>query len=63
MQRELPEITRLLGCVAHALDQLAEFEGSSCFLGTVTALRDINYKIVESKCRLQVPSKAMPHLI
>ncbi|MGW2501938.1 hypothetical protein ACWCXL_12610 [Streptomyces sp. NPDC001588] len=63
MQLELPEIRHLLGGVAHGLDQPAEFEGSICFLGTVIALRGINYAIVESKCRLQVSSKAMPHLI
>lgn len=63
MRLELPEIRRLLGGVAHGLDQLAEFEGSICFLGTVIVLRDINYTIVEPKCRMQVPSKVMSHLI
>lgn len=63
MQLELPEIRRLLGGVAHGLEQLAEFEDSICFLGTVIALRDINYTTVEPKCRSQVPFKVMPHLI
>ncbi|WP_406495121.1 hypothetical protein OHB06_32075 [Streptomyces sp. NBC_01604] len=61
MQLELPEIRRFLGGVAHGLDQLAEFEGSICFLGTVIALRDINYTIVEPKCTCRSPSKVMPN--
>ncbi|MFJ7164030.1 DUF262 domain-containing protein [Streptomyces globosus] len=56
---ELPKIRRLLSDVAHGLDQLAEFEDSICFLGTVIALRDINYTTVEPKYRSQVPSKVM----
>ncbi|MGW5266928.1 DUF262 domain-containing protein [Microbispora sp. NPDC004025] len=56
---ELPKIRRLLNDVAHGLDQLAEFEDSICFLGTVIALRDINYTTVEPMYRAQVPSKVM----
>jgi hypothetical protein len=56
---ELPKIRRLLSDIAHGLDQLAEFEDSICFLGTVIALRDINYTTVEPKYRSQVPSKVM----
>ncbi|WP_060906422.1 hypothetical protein [Streptomyces scabiei] len=62
LQPGLPEIGRFLGGVAHGLDQLAESEGSICLLGIGIALCD-NYTIVEPKCRLQVPSEAMPHLI
>ena len=56
---ELLKIKRLLGDVAHGLDQLAEFEDSICFLGTVIALRDMNYSTVEPMYRAQVPSKVM----
>ncbi|WP_189173925.1 hypothetical protein [Streptomyces lasiicapitis] len=63
MRLELPEIGRLLGGVAPGLDSLPSSRGSICFLGTFIALRDINYTIVEPKCRLQVPFKVTPNLI
>ncbi|MBZ3904396.1 hypothetical protein [Streptomyces griseiscabiei] len=59
----MPEIRWLLGGVAHGLERLAEFDYSICFLGAVIMLCDINYITVEPKCRSQVPSKVIPHLI
>ncbi|MEU6227519.1 hypothetical protein [Streptomyces sp. NPDC047042] len=59
----MPEIRRLLGGVAHGLERLGEFKDSICLLGAVIALRDINYTTVELKCRSQIPSEMIPHLI
>lgn len=56
---ESSKIKRLLSDVAHGLDQLDEFQDSICFLGTVIALRDMNYTTVEPMFRAQVPSKVM----
>ncbi|MFD7013687.1 hypothetical protein [Streptomyces sp. NPDC059928] len=62
-QLDLPEIRHMLGGVANDLERLSEFEDSICFLGTVHALRDINYTTVEPKCRSQAHFKVTPHLI
>ncbi|MER6946545.1 DUF262 domain-containing HNH endonuclease family protein [Nonomuraea sp. NPDC000554] len=56
---ESSKIKRLLSDVAHGLDQLTEFKDSICFLGTVIALRDMEYTTVDPMFRSQVPSKVM----
>src|SRR4051794_26952622 len=56
---ELAKVRRLVDDVAHGLDQMMAMEDSICFLGTVIALRDMNYITVEPVFRQMVPAKVM----
>ncbi|SEC15055.1 HNH endonuclease family protein [Streptomyces sp. 2314.4] len=56
---EAAKVKRLIADVAHGLEQITEFEDSICFLGTVIALRDLQYTTVEPIDRPMVPAKVM----
>jgi Protein of unknown function DUF262 len=56
---ERAKVRRLFEDVSHGLNQLVEFNDSICFLGTVIALRDLEYTTVEPIHRPQVPPKVM----
>ncbi|MFF2960539.1 MULTISPECIES: DUF262 domain-containing HNH endonuclease family protein [Streptomyces] len=56
---ENAKVKRLIADVAHGLEQITEFEDSICFLGTVIALRDLQYTTVEPIDRPMVPPKVM----
>ncbi|GGV54106.1 hypothetical protein GCM10010293_67820 [Streptomyces griseoflavus] len=56
---EPAKVKRLIADVSHGLEQTAEFEDSICFLGTVIALRDLQYTTVEPIDRPMVPPKVM----
>ncbi|MEU0443721.1 HNH endonuclease family protein, partial [Streptomyces sp. NPDC006186] len=53
------KVKRLIADVSHGLEQTTEFEDSICFLGTVIALRDLQYTTVEPIDRPMVPPKVM----
>ncbi|MDQ8706737.1 DUF262 domain-containing HNH endonuclease family protein [Streptomyces sp. LHD-70] len=56
---ETAKVKRLIADVAHGLEQITEFPDSICFLGTVIALRDLQYTTVEPIDRPMVPPKVM----
>ncbi|MFI5899824.1 DUF262 domain-containing protein [Streptomyces cyaneofuscatus] len=56
---ESAKVKRLIADVAHGLEQITEFEDSICFLGTIIALRDLQYTTVEPIDRPMVPAKVM----
>ncbi|XVV02471.1 GmrSD restriction endonuclease domain-containing protein [Actinosynnema sp. CA-248983] len=56
---DVSKTRRLVDDVAHGLNQLPEMSDSICFLGTVIALRDLEYITVEPIYRPQVPAKVM----
>jgi hypothetical protein len=56
---EVAKVRRLVDDVSHGLEQMMNMEDSICFLGTVIALRDMNYVTVEPVFRQMVPAKVM----
>ncbi|MGV9251775.1 GmrSD restriction endonuclease domain-containing protein [Streptomyces sp. NPDC003697] len=56
---ESAKVKRLIADVSHGLEQTTELEDSICFLGTVIALRDLQYTTVEPIDRPMVPPKVM----
>lgn len=56
---ERAKIERLIADVVHGLDQITRMDDSICFLGTVIALRDLEYSTVEPIHRPSVPPKVM----
>lgn len=56
---EAAKVKRLIADVAHGLEQMIEFDDSICFLGSVIALRDLQYTTVEPIHRPMVPNKVM----
>ncbi|MBN7441386.1 DUF262 domain-containing protein [Mycobacteroides abscessus subsp. abscessus] len=56
---EKSKVKRLLDDIGHGLEQLKEIPESICFLGSVIALRDINYVTVDPLVRPQVPRGVM----
>lgn len=56
---EASKINRLLSDVAHGLNKIIETPDSICFLGTIIALRDLEYTTVDPIYRPQVPAKVM----
>ncbi|MFE2271087.1 DUF262 domain-containing protein [Streptomyces lavendulae] len=56
---EASKVKRLIADVAHGVDQITKFPASICFIGSVIALRDLQYTTVDPIHRPMVPPKVM----
>ncbi|WP_244215640.1 DUF262 domain-containing HNH endonuclease family protein [Kitasatospora purpeofusca] len=53
------KVKRLIADVAHGVEQLTKFQASICFIGSVIALRDLEYTTVDPIHRPMVPPRVM----
>ncbi|MFD9592683.1 DUF262 domain-containing protein [Kitasatospora sp. NPDC059973] len=56
---ESNKVKRLIADVAHGVEQITKFPESICFIGSVIALRDLQYSTVDPIHRPMVPAKVM----